>query len=369
MPPVSLLIKPASSLCNMRCAYCFYADVAGRRAVPSYGIMSPGTLEALVREAFAYAEGSCGFAFQGGEPTLAGLDFYREFVRLQRKYNVRRVAVHNALQTNGLLIDDAWAAFLAENRFLVGLSLDGGADIHDALRPDGAGNGTHARALAAAEALRRQGCEYNILCVVSRPVARQGRRVYGGLRGHGYIQFIPCIDDFDGPAGDFAIDAAQYGQFLKDAFDAYYADYMRGDYVGVRGFDNYVRGLLGAPAESCAMNGLCSVNPVIEGDGSVYPCDFYVLDAWRLGNVREGGFAEMLRGGTARAFVDASRGVEAACRVCRWGRLCRGGCRRDREQPGGGIGRNRFCAAYADFFEYSIERLREMARREARAGW
>ena len=153
MPPVSVLIKPASSACNMNCRYCFYQDVADKRACGFAGMMALETAEALVSAAMEYAEGSCSFLFQGGEPTLAGLDFYRSFLQLEKRYSKPGVAVQNSIQTNGYLIDDAWAAFLHDNRFLTGLSLDGPAQIHDFNRTDRAGKGTFNRTMRAARLL------------------------------------------------------------------------------------------------------------------------------------------------------------------------------------------------------------------------
>lgn len=368
MPPVYMLIKPASSLCNMRCRYCFYADVSKRRTQPSYGIMSAETADVLVRQALEYAQGQCTFAFQGGEPTLASLDFFRNFVGLVERYNTRRVPVHFAIQTNGLMIDAEWASFLAKHRFLAGLSLDGNAQIHNDLRPDARGKGTYSRALHAAEILRKHGCEYNILCVVTQPVARHAASVYNGLKRHQYLQFIPCIDDFDGPPSPLSLTPLLLGQFLKVTFDLYYNDAMSGRYVSVRTFDNYVRMCLGHPPESCAMNGACTCSLIVEGNGSVYPCDFYVLDRWRLGNLHEDTIAKMLAGPRAAAFVEDSQHADPACAQCQWYALCRGGCRRDRELPGqAGLGPNKFCEAYRTFFAHAYDRLIEMARLEARS--
>lgn len=369
MPPVNILIKPASSLCNMRCRYCFYADVSRHRTIPSYGIMAEDTARALVREAFAYAEGHCGFAFQGGEPTLAGLPFFKTFVSIVSALNTNKIPVQYALQTNGLAIDDDWAAFLGRNKFLVGLSMDGNAATHNALRPDADGHGTHARVQRAAATLSRYGVEYNILCVVTRDIARHGASIYAALKPHVHLQFIPCLDDLDGADSAFALDKDRYAHFLKTTFDLYYHDYMRGSYVSVRMFDNYVHMLLGRPAENCAMMGRCSCNPVIEGDGSVYPCDFYVLDRWRLGNVHDNTLADMIGGDRSFAFVQDSLAPDPACAACHWYPLCRGGCRRDRDFPGKDtLSRNRFCAAYKDFFEYAYPRLCEIASHASRQG-
>lgn len=362
MPPLTLLIKPASGLCNMRCAYCFYADVTEHREAPSYGMMAEEMLEAIVEEALAAAEGSCTFAFQGGEPTLRGLPFFERLIRLQKKHNVRGLSIHNAIQTNGLLIDDRWASFLAENRFLVGLSLDGDAAIHNAQREDAKGKGTYARVMRAADILRGSGCDYNILCVVTARAARHPARVYNHLKRHRYLQFIPCIDGFGEEKAAFSLTAEAYGHFLKATFDLYFHDYTHGEYVSVRTFDNYVHMLMGRPPENCAMNGRCACNLVIEADGGVYPCDFYVLDAWRLGTVGQAPLLSLCAGETARRFVALSHAPDAACLSCDWRALCRGGCRRDREiGVEDALGRNRFCESYRAFFAYSHERMRALA--------
>ncbi|MBQ5770889.1 MAG: radical SAM protein, partial [Clostridia bacterium] len=170
MPPISLLIKPASGACQYRCKYCFYADVMNNREISNYGNMTFETLETLVKRAMNYAEGSVSFAFQGGEPTLAGLDFYKELIRLEKKYN-RGLQVFNSIQTNGGLIDDEWAKFLSENRFLVGLSLDGTKELHDKYRKNAMGEGTYERTLKTAELFQKHGVEFNILCVVNDDIA------------------------------------------------------------------------------------------------------------------------------------------------------------------------------------------------------
>lgn len=368
MPPLTMLIKPASSLCNMRCQYCFYADVAANRAVPSYGLMDLDTLELTIRRALEFAEGHCTFAFQGGEPTLAGLAFFHEAVALQAKHNARHIPIYNTIQTNGLAITDEWADFFREHKFLVGLSLDGDASIHNDLRPDAAGKGTYNRVVQAATCLARHHVAYNILCVVTKPVALHGTRVYGQLKRHRHLQFIPCIDDFHG-TGPLSLTPDIYLRFLKATFDAYYHDFMQGQYVSIRTFDNYVRLLLGHPPESCAMNGQCACTPVVESNGGVFPCDFYVLDAWYLGNLRDEPLNVVLTSPRAQDFVASSLKPDPQCIRCEWYGLCRGGCRRDREIPGAdGLGRNRFCDAYKAFFPYSIDRLRLMAHATASRG-
>ena len=364
MPPLNLLIKPASSLCNMRCRYCFYADEAGRRAVPSCGIMSGETLDLLVRRAFGYAEGTLTFAFQGGEPTLAGLDFYRSLHDLENKYNTRGIKVFHAIQTNGLALDDDWADFFSSNGWLVGLSLDGFRETHDACRTDAGGKGTYDRVMKAARLLERHQVDFNVLCVVTDQTARHPIKVYESLKRFKYIQFIPCLDPPDGQRQPYSLTNERYASFLMNTFDMYYRDFMQGHYISVRNFDNYVRMLAGYPPESCAMTGQCTCYGVVESDGSVYPCDFYALDEWRLGSIRDTGFADLFSSEKAQDFIRQSQHVSDECRTCPYARLCRGGCRREREPfSDGHPSLNRYCAALRAFFDHSIRSMSGMALR------
>ncbi len=367
MPPLSLLIKPASSACNLRCKYCFYADEAMNRAVYSYGMMSEETLENVVRRAMAFAEGSVSFGFQGGEPTLRGLPFFRLFAELVRRYNAKNLAVRLAIQTNGTLLDEEWARFLREERFLVGLSLDGTEAVHDRLRRDAAGQGTFRTVLAAAELLRAHDVEFNVLTVVTGYTAKNIGRIYpffmkNGLR---YQQYIPCLDPLGEPRGraDYALTPQLYGRFLKELFDLWYADVAAGRFVYVRHLENLAGALLGNAPEHCGMQGRCSMQSVVEADGSVYPCDFYVLDRYRLGNLNGDDYPALVGALERSRFIEESLSQAEECRACRWFSLCRGGCRRDRDAGGEALGLNFFCPAYRQFYEYAVPRLQALLRR------
>ena len=196
MPPIHILMKPASGLCNMRCRYCFYADEMDNRSRASYGFMSRETLENVIRSLLEFAEGECTVAFQGGEPTLAGLDFYRECLELEKKYNRKNVRISHALQTNGFLLDEHWCAFLAENHFLVGLSVDGIKATHDAFRRDAEGKETYFHTLKAADMLKKAGAEFNVLTVVNGKTAPKIGRIYENYRklGFSWQQYIACLD-------------------------------------------------------------------------------------------------------------------------------------------------------------------------------
>ena len=219
MPPLSLLIKPASGNCNLRCKYCFYHSIAENRTMPSYGRMTLETLEILVKKALDQADYSCTFAFQGGEPTLAGLDFYCKLIEYVKLYNTKKIKVNYAIQTNGMVIDNEWAKFLHEYNFLVGLSLDGYKDLHDIMRVDVASKGTFNRVMNTVELFNKYKVEYNILCVVNDYLACHVQKAYNFFKKNGfqYLQFIPCLDPLgEIPGGnEYSLTPERYALFLK----------------------------------------------------------------------------------------------------------------------------------------------------------
>lgn len=367
MPPLNILIKPVSDSCNMRCKYCFYCDEASKRETHSYGRMSTKTLENLVAKALETAQYQCTFAFQGGEPTLAGLPFYRELVRFVAKHNKKRLAVNFAIQTNGYILDREWAQFFAQNHFLVGLSLDGDKQAHDKYRVDAQGKGTYSKVMHAAQLMNTWNVQYNILTTVTSEVAKNINRIYGFFSKNGFQwqQYIACLDPIGEQQGahDFSLTPQAYGVFLKQLFDLWYADWKRGQPVSVRYFDNLVFLLLRQPAEACDMMGHCTCQYVVEADGSVYPCDFYVLDGYCLGNINSQNFEDLDRKRKELGFIEKSLIPDEDCRQCPYGFLCRGGCRRHRDSfDGSPLHKNDLCDAYRAFFPYALPRLQELAK-------
>ncbi len=367
MKSLSLLIKPVSGRCNMRCRYCFYADVSDKRKERLSGVMSEDTLEHVVYNALRETTDVCVFGFQGGEPTLAGLEFYRMIIDFERKHNPNNITIRHSIQTNGLLLDDEWCSFLAQYNFLVGLSIDGPKDVHDRYRFDASGKETHNRCLRAARMLSKHRVDYNILTVVTRSLAAHPDMAFNFYKKHGFrhLQFIPCLDGLgDNPnSHDYSLDSGPYGDFLCRLFDLWYGDYVKNDYYSIRSFDNYVYMLAGFPPENCAACGICSVTPLIEADGSVYPCDFYALDDYLLGNVHTHSFQDMISGSIAESFVNASRHIHNECRNCRYYNICRGGCRRDRESYAGQPGLNVHCTAYKKFFSHALPRMAQLIKK------
>ena len=366
MPALSLLIKPASGNCNMRCRYCFYADELDNREIRSYGKMSVDTMHTIVEKAMEYGDYECTIAFQGGEPTLAGLDFYRDLVAYVTAHeNPKKLKIHYALQTNGYLINEEWAEFLGKNHFLVGVSLDGLKEIHDRYRLDAAGKGTYQRVISAIRLLEKHQVEYNILTVVTAATARNGQKIYNYFKKNhfGYQQYIECLDPIGEEPGqhEYSLTPEKYGEFLKSMFDAWYLDMRSGTYVYNRYFENLMMIMAGQQPESCNMRGVCGKQWVFEADGSVYPCDFYALDQWRLGNIQENSFEEMDEKRDGLGFIQWSMRQQEDCQKCRWFGLCRNGCRRNREPvTAEHTNRNYFCKSYQMFFEYAYPRLEEI---------
>lgn len=224
------------------------------------------------------------FWFSEREPTLVGLDFFKKLVELEKEYNKKGIKVNNTIQTNGILINDEWSKFLADNNFLVGLSLDGPKNLHDINRVDASNKGTFNKVMKTVNLFNSYGVEYNILFVVNGYTARHAKKIYNFYKKNNfkYLQFIPCLDPLDKEFGQssYSLTPEKFEKFLITLFDSWYNDIIKNDPVSIRIFDNYANMLRGYPPESCGMNGLCACQFVTESDGSVYPCDFYVLDKW-----------------------------------------------------------------------------------------
>jgi uncharacterized protein len=366
IPNISVLIKPASGNCNLHCKYCFYLDLIDNNNHDNCGYMSLETLETLVKSILHYGDSCASFNFQGGEPMLAGLPFYQKLIELQKKHNTKNIKIQNAIQTNGTLINSEWAEFFYKNNFLVGVSLDGPEGIDNINRVTSDFEGSYQRVMQAIKILNNYRVEYNILCVVTRSVAKHAEKVYNffAKQGFEYLQFIPCLDGLKKEPGnaEYSLSPQNYGIFLKKLFDLWLLDRLSGKHISIRMFDNILGMFLGYPPESCDMRGKCIANLVVEADGSVYPCDFYVIDQWKLGEIGKDSVDEMLFGQTARDFEDISNTRPEPCLKCEYYTLCRGGCRRNYEPVrNGALEKNYFCSAYQDFYQYAIPGFYKLA--------
>ncbi|MBQ8996316.1 MAG: anaerobic sulfatase maturase [Oscillospiraceae bacterium] len=372
MPPISVLLKPASGSCNMHCDYCFYKDEASKRDVPFYGTMSEDTLKNVIRRTLPRAEGTASYAFQGGEPTLRGLDFYQKVLEYQKQYNKNHVRIHNAIQTNGVLLDDAWCSFFHDNHFLVGLSVDGIQETHEKYRhlPDGASS--YASITRAAELLRKHDVDFNILTVVTKEVASHIEEIWEYYLAQDWYwhQYIPCMDPLgaDEHSSEYSLTPEQYGLFLIKLFDLWNQSLHTSFPVSIRTIDNWLDILLGFLPEACDQCGMCSIQYVVEADGSVFPCDFYMMDPYLLGNFNRDRLDAIDAKRDQIGFVSGSRNDLVQCKRCPYHYLCRGGCRRNRELPDGSLDLYRFCSSMKIFFDARLPELKQIAKDVQDAG-
>lgn len=368
MPPIHVLMKPSSGACNMSCDYCFYCDEAAKRKQDFFGFMSEQTLKNVIRRTMLRGEGFVSYAYQGGEPTLRGLDFFKKALEYQKQYNKKGVVVHNALQTNGYFLDEEWCRFFKENHFLIGVSVDGIKETHDRHRHDKNGKGTYDRVIRNIKMLDAYGVDYNILTVVNRAVAKNITVIYEAYKKKGwmYQQYIACLDPLGEVRGknDYALLPEQYGEFLIRLFQLWYDDWKRERPPYIRQFDNFIGILKGFSPESCEQRGICGLQNVVEADGSVYPCDFYMTDEYRLGNYNENRQDEIDKKRDEIGFIERSGKLCNECTGCHYYSLCRGGCQRNRDIHEGTVYyQNYFCESYRMFFDACLDKLKEVAAR------
>ncbi len=383
-----LLIKPAGPACNLDCTYCFYLGNDSLFSPSTSTRMSDAILESFTRQYLEAFDGpQVTFAWQGGEPTLMGLEFFRLAVALQKRHaNGRRV--RNTLQTNGTLLDDEWGAFLAEHRFLVGLSLDGPAALHDAQRLDRRGRPTHAEVVGGLGVLKKHGVEFNTLTAVNRNNAREPLAVYQFLKdcGSTHWQFIPVVERLPSegvPAGPhtlalppgegglgtgcavtpWSVEPGAYGEFLMTVFDRW----VREDVgrVFVQSFEVALGNWLKAGSSLCLFASECGRGPVLEHNGDVFACDHYVDSPHRLGNIVERPLADLVNQPRQQRFGQhKSASLPGYCRRCDVRFACHGECPKNRfaTTPDGETGLNYLCPAYRRFFRHVDPCMRVMAQ-------
>ena len=356
----SLLIKPASALCNLACEYCFYLDretdpyseLPGRR-------MTLDTLERLVDSYLYYSFPNSTFAFQGGEPTLAGLPFFEKLVEFEQRFGRPNQTVSNALQTNAVLIDKNWCDLFRETNWLLGVSLDGPEEINDLYRFNKDRRGTWKRVIQSVELLKLNKVEFNILCVLSTANVEKPKELYRFYRSLGIdnIQFIP-LAEFDGLGNrlPFTITAEQYGRFMVEVFDLWWPERRK---VRIRCFDNIAEAVAGHKPGTCTMHETCDSYVVVEFNGDVYPCDFFVEGSWKLGNVNDDSWGEIARRSKRYSFASKKTIAHPECQVCEWQALCHGGCPKFRRGPRRQFeDLDYFCSSYKAIFAKAAGPLR-----------
>lgn len=370
--PFQVMLKPRGPICNLDCRYCYY--LSKERLYPdSQFRMSDALLEDFVRQYIASQPGpEVVFVWQGGEPLLMGLDFYRRALTLQKKYARPGLRVANVLQTNGVLLDDAWCAFFKQHDFLVGISLDGPAELHDVYRRGKGGQPTFARVMAGLRCLQRHLVEYNVLTSVHAANMHHPLHVYHFLRdevGARFLQFIPIVERVNETGfqeGErvtaHSVTARQYGQFLIAIFD----EWVRHDVgqVFVQIFDVALGQWLGAPPGLCVFAPTCGYALALEHNGDLYSCDHFVEPTHFLGNIQETPLRELVVSPQQQRFGAAKADtLPHYCQTCEVRFACNGGCPKNRfiTTPQGEPGLNYLCAGYQAFFRHIDHSMRLMA--------
>ena len=385
------MLKPAGSACNLDCTYCYYLDKAaqygGREAV-----MSDELLELYVRQ---YIEANdvptVQFCWHGGEPLLLGIDFYARAMELQRKYAGGK-RIENTLQTNGTLVNERWCELFAANNFLVGLSLDGPEDIHDAFRLTKGGRPTFSRVMRTVELFRSGGVEYNTLSVVNRLSEGRGAEIYRFFRDtvrSRYMQFLPAVEhvvDVEGfhrpmivsperegaRLAEWSVTAGGSGEFLCDVFDQWVVGDVGQTFVQL--FDATLAQWCGVEPGVCSMGETCGDARVVEHNGDVYSCDHFVYPEHCLGNIRETPLAEIYHSARRRDFGLAKRNaLPAECLACRYYFACRGECPKHRFETGAdGCRKNSLCAGLMRYFRHAepyMDHMRDLLARQQSPAW
>ncbi|WP_068505500.1 anaerobic sulfatase maturase [Paenibacillus kribbensis] len=368
-PPVSIMWKTVSEDCNLACDYCYYSTCGGKPGKTIRRIADP-LLRKVIREVMQGTRGSASFAWQGGEPLLAGREFFERVVSYQASLARPNTVISNSIQTNGTLINAEWARFFRIYSFLIGVSLDGPQAIHDKRRVTASGTGSYNQVMRGIEELRKADVDFNILTVIHEGNVREAPVLMAWLEEQElrHVQFIPCMDfrsqQADAP-GNYLITPEEYGTFLCEAFDRWYRD--GNPVLSVRLFDNWLMKLVGLEPECCVQSSSCGGTLVLEQNGDVYPCDFYLDDRYCLGNASQDSLAECLHHPVYQAFAEQKGKLSPECKQCKFLSYCQGGCPRNRTshtegnmQPG--QGRDYFCQSYYKLYAYGEERMLRLAR-------
>ncbi|WP_417013177.1 anaerobic sulfatase-maturation protein [Alistipes sp.] len=379
--PFYVMAKPAGARCNLRCAYCYYLEKSNLYTAAPAQTMSDELLERFIRE---YIEAQAGdeviFSWHGGETLLRSRDFYRRALELQRRYAAGR-RIENSIQTNGTLLDDAWCAFFRENNFLVGISLDGTAEMHDRYRLDRQGSPTFEAVMRGVRLLQKHGVEWNALAVVNRHNADDPVGFYRFFRSIGcrYLQFTPVVERIlphdDGrqlasaaeagaPLADFSVTPEQWGRFTCALFDQWVVNDVGRIFVQL--FDATLANWVGQAPGVCTLSKNCGHAGALEFNGDLYACDHFVFPEYRLGNILETPLTELMRSPRQTAFGDAKLlALPAQCRRCRYLFACNGECPRNRFERTreGEPGLNYLCKGYQRFFSH-VEPYMDFMRNE-----
>ncbi|MBQ3046282.1 MAG: radical SAM protein [Clostridia bacterium] len=351
MRQMTALIKPASSACNLKCSYCFYCDEAASREKNAKALMSIDTAENLIKKMFDFCgdNSTLTFMFQGGEPLLAGVDFFEAFIRTAENHKTKGSKIYYSLQTNGTLINEDFCKLFKENDFLIGVSVDGNKELHDKNR-----SASFDSAIQGIELLKKHGVSFNILSVITSQTDASMLFDFYMRNGFRDVQPIYCLDPLSGEKDDYSLNAKQLARFKKRLFNLWFAEVSKGNHFYVRDFDNLLSLITKGVAEQCGASGRCNAQLVVEADGTCYPCDFYCLDEFECLNINEASINDILNCEGLKKFFEHSEPVNTLCASCPVKALCGGGCKRYRSLYNQLSG---YCPQM-DFILHAVEKLR-----------
>lgn len=364
MNTLSFLVKPVSYHCNLACHYCFYKRVY-ELYPQKMQVMPLEVMHTLITSALNTDTAYISFCWQGGEPTLAGLDFFKEIVTVQNRLRKNYQVIENSIQTNGILLDDEWCQFLSHNNFLVGISLDGPEAIHNVYRKDYADNGTFEKVMKAIALMNEHAVQYNILALVTDANVSKAHEIYTFFRQNNfaYLQFIPCFEhDEHGNSLPFTISGRNLGNFYCELFDEWYHDGF--PYVSIRLFQDLLMYSINNVKTSCCWLGECNSYIVVEHNGDCYPCDFFVYPEWQLGNIMSCRLNEIMDNEIRSRFAFIKQELSEECKKCNIKDFCMGDCTRYRFA--GDIhqrSRSKLCEAWKMLLEHYRHYEREIKDR------
>ncbi len=357
MQMINILIKPASSKCNLKCKYCFYHEITDNRMIKDYGLLKEKVMHQIVDKAFSI-DGikQVNFAFQGGEPLIWGVDNFKKFINYVKEKK-GSIKITYAVQTNSILLNDEYIKLFKDNNFLLGISLDGKLSIHDKERIDYQNNGTHKIVVDKIKKLQEAKVAFNVLTVVTTKNVSKIKQTYDYIKDLGvdHIQFIPFVnpDDLKDP---YALTAKDFSMYLNETHKLWLRDIKEGSRTYIRYFDNLLAAVSGHNQELCQNRIGCSLQFVIEGNGDVYPCDFYTDEKYSLGNISDYNFKELFESHNAQEFIKDSFKLDDKCRDCKYLSLCGGGCKVHAKNINNKY-RSVYCNEYIMFFNKFINSL------------
>ena len=365
-PLTSVLIKPSGPDCNLNCTYCFYLEKEKLFPESKTHRMSAEIQEEMIRQLMQQSGDSISIGWQGGEPALMGLDFYKRAVELEMKYGHGQ-SVGNGFQTNGTLLDLEWAKFFKKYDWLIGLSLDGPEHIHDHYRLDKGKHKTWQTVQDKALMLLDEGVAVNAMCCITDYSSDKADELYQYYKDLGFtwMQFIPVLEkDPDDPSkvASFSLSDEKFGEFLIRLFDLWIADFKDDQpTTSIRHFESVFYNYVGLEAPECSFMKECGAYVVIEHNGNVYSCDFFVEPRHRLGNIRNDKIINMLNSNKQDEFGKAKAILPRKCKVCPWVSKCFGGCIKDRVKDPADHHQTHFCKSYQMFFDNADHELKRMA--------